>query len=300
MKYFNTKHKRNSAKITALIVLILVLLLFVVGPPYLDPPPEYGVAVNFGNSDVGSGNIQPNKPVKSKDININKPPEEAITKPNTTEEKEVLEPQETLKPESTKEAVLTQDLEEAIAIKKAKDAKKAKALADATAKAKAAKEAKEKAEAEAKKRAEEAAKKAELDAIMGGLNNSDGEANGSEGNDNLAGDKGQLDGNPYAPSYFGGGKGNGGVGSGLGGRGQGRFSEVKQDCNESGLVVVRVEVDKNGNVLKAEPGVKGTENTAPCLLAPAKKIALSGKWPADSKAPTRQIGFVSIDFKLGQ
>ena len=132
------------------------------------------------------------------------------------------------------------------------------------------------------------------------LNNSDGETSGGEGNDNQAGDKGQLDGNPYAPSYFGGVKGNGGVGSGLGGRGQGRFTEVKQDCNESGLVVVRVEVDRNGKVVKAEPGVKGTENTAPCLLAPARKIAMSGKWPADSKAPTRQIGFVSIDFKLGQ
>ena len=63
MKYLNTKHERNSAKITALIVLILLLLLFVVGPQYMDPPIEYGVSVNFGNSAVGSGNVQPDKPV---------------------------------------------------------------------------------------------------------------------------------------------------------------------------------------------------------------------------------------------
>jgi len=267
--------------------MILILLCFVVGQSYQDPPEEYGVAVNFGNAAVGSGNIQPNAPVKSKDLNSNKQPQEAQAEPNKAEEK-----QQSSNAEQTKEDVLTQDSEEAVAIKKAEAEKKAKA--------EEARKAKAKADAAAKKKAEEAAKKAELDAIMGGLNNSEGEESGSEGNDNQAGDKGQLDGNLYAPSYFGGGKGNGGVGSGLGGRGQGRFTEVKQDCNESGLVVVRVEVDRSGRVVMAEPGVRGTENTAPCLLAPAKKIALSGKWPADSKAPSRQIGFVSIDFKLGQ
>lgn len=300
MKYLNTKHERNSAKITTLVVLILLLLLFVVGPSYLDPPPEYGVAVNFGNSAVGSGAIQPNKPVKSEDLNSNELPQDAQSEPQKAEEQDTEDTQEASKSEQTKENIITQDSEEAIAIKKAEAAKKAKSEADAKAKAEAAQKAKAKADAEAKKKAEEAKKKAELDAIMGGLNNSEGETTGSQGNDNQVGDKGQLDGSPYAPSYFGGGKGNGGVGSGLGGRGQGKFQEVKQQCNESGLVVVRVEVDRSGRVVKAEAGVKGTENTAPCLLDPAKKIAMSGKWPADAKAPTRQIGFVSIDFKLGQ
>ena len=50
MKYFKTKHEKDSAKITALIAVILLLLLFVVGAPYMDPPEEYGVAVNFGNT----------------------------------------------------------------------------------------------------------------------------------------------------------------------------------------------------------------------------------------------------------
>lgn len=286
MKYLKTKHEQNSAKITALIVVILILLCFVVGQDYQDPPEEYGVAVNFGNSEVGSGNVQPDKSIKSEDLNINKQPEEAQSEPNKAEE-QTDDIQETSTSEEVKEDVLTQDTEVAIAIKKTEAVKKAKAEADVKEKA-------------AAKKAEEANKRAEIDAMMGGMNNSDGESSGSEGNDNEAGDKGQLDGNPYAPSYFGGGKGNGGVGSGLGGRGQGKFSEVKQDCNEEGLVVVLVEVDRNGKVVKATPGVQGTENTAPCLLEPARKIAESGKWPADSKAPTRQIGFVSIDFKLGQ
>jgi len=279
MKYLETKHEQNSAKITTLIVVILILLCFVVGQSYQDPPEEYGIAVNFGNAAVGSGNIQPDKTIKSKDLNINKPPQEAQSEANSASASQ-----------QVKEDVLTQDNEDAIAINKAK----AQAKADRVAKAKA--------DAKAKKKTDEEKKKAEIDALMGGINNSDGdeETSGGEGNDNSPRDKGQLDGNPYAPSYFGGGKGKGGVSSGLGGRGQGKFSEIKQECNEAGLVVVKVEVDRNGRVVKATPGVKGTENTAPCLLEPAKKIAESGKWLADPKAPTRQIGFVSIDFKLGQ
>lgn len=287
MKYLNTKHERNSAKITALIVLILLLLLFVVGPQYMDPPIEYGVSVNFGNSAVGSGNVQPDKPVKSEDLNINKQPQEEQAQEETQEEAAA-------STNETSEEVITQESEEAIAIKKQKEA-------EAKAKAEAERKAKEKAAAEEKKRQEEAKKKAKLDAMMGGLNNSDGESSGSEGNDNQAGDKGQLNGNPYAPSYFGDpGTGSGGVGYGLNGRGKPTKQIYQQDCNEAGLVVVRIEVDRNGNVVKAEPGAKGTKNTAQCLLEPARKIALSHKWKADPKAPIRQVGFVSINFKLGQ
>ena len=59
MRFLETQHEKNSAKITTLLMLILVLLLFVTGPPDMDPPIEYGVAVNFGTSNGGSGNIQP-------------------------------------------------------------------------------------------------------------------------------------------------------------------------------------------------------------------------------------------------
>ena len=45
-------------------------------------------------------------------------------------------------------------------------------------------------------------------------------------------------------------------------------------------------------------GVRGTANTADCLLETAKKIALSHKWSADPNAPTKQIGFVTVNFKL--
>ena len=64
-KYFKTKHEKDSARLTALIGVILLLIIFIVGPKYMDPPLEYGIAVNFGTTDFGSGTIQPKKPIKS-------------------------------------------------------------------------------------------------------------------------------------------------------------------------------------------------------------------------------------------
>lgn len=282
MKYFETKHQRNSVRITALIALILLLLLFVVGPQYLDPPDEYGVAVNFGNTDFGSGNKpleQPKKAVEDKVIDEPQP------------EASKAEPTET----STKtEEVMTKENAEAIAIKKQKEA-------EAKAKAEAERIEREKREAEERKKREDEEKKKKLDNLIGGVKNSNGNDDGGEGPDNKGGNKGQLDGDPYAPSYFGGsGPGKGGVGYGLGGRGRPSKRIYKQDCNEYGLVVVKIEVNRQGKVVKAEPGIRGTTNTHPCLLEPAKKIALSHKWPADPDAPAKQIGFVSINFALGQ
>lgn len=295
MKYLETKHERNSAKITTLIVLILVLLLFVVGPPYMDPPIEYGVAVNFGNSNVGQGDVQPTKPIKSEPREIQKPVED-VSKP----EEVIPEPASSEKAKA--EDVLTQEQEEAIAIKKQKLAEQ-NAKIEADRKAKAEADAKTKAEADriAKEKVEQDAKKKKLDALIGGVSKSEGTESGGEGNDNQAGDKGQLNGDPYAASYFGDpGTGSGGVGYGLNGRGQATYQKLKQDCNESGMVIVKITVNRNGDVVEAIPGVKGTTNTAQCLLEPAKKIALSHKWRPDSNAPTKQIGFVKVNFNLGQ
>jgi len=298
VKYLETKHERNSAKITVLISLILLLLLFVVGPQYMDPPEEYGVAVNFGTTDFGSGNKPLSEPKKAV--------EEKIVEESAVEEVVPEESQVTPTEAATKaEEVMTQDNAEEIAIKKQKEAEaKAKAAeekAKAEAKAAAEKIEREKREAEEKKRAEEAEKKRKLDAMIGGVKNAEGNTDGGEGPDSQGGNKGQLDGDPYAPSYFGGsGPGKGGVGYGLGGRGIPSKQIYKQDCNEYGLVVVRIQVNRQGKVIKAEPGIKGTTNTDPCLLEPAKKIAMSHKWPADPEAPTTQVGFVSINFDVGQ
>ena len=275
MKYFETKHEKDSARLTSLFAVILILLIFIVGPKYMDPPLEYGIAVNFGTTDYGSGNVQPKKPIKSEVKEIVKQPEVVES-----------QPEESI-PQETKEEVLTQDNEESIAIKKQKEAE---AKAKAEAKAEADRIAKEKRELEEKKK--------KLDALIGGIGKSDGTDTGSEGNDNQAGDKGQLDGDPYAPSYFGDpGSGGGGVGYGLRGRGRPTKSKILPECDEEGSVVVEIHVSREGRVVNALPRKRGTTGNI-CLYDAAKKTALTYKWPSDSKAPSKQVGFVIINFSV--
>lgn len=292
MGYFKTKHQKHSARLTTVIMLLLMLLLFIVGPGYMDPPLEYGVAVNFGTSDTGSGVVQPKKPIAAAATPV-------VSEPVVEPEK-AAPPVQSSEPAASEEVLTAEDLE-TIAIKKA-EAETAKRQADAEAKKKAEAEAEAKAEQERlKKEADlKAKKKQQLDALMGGIGTDDGTDTGSEGDDDTAGDKGQLNGDPYAPSYFGSpGSGNGGVGYGLNGRGRPSKSKVIPDCDEEGKVVVEIHVNQNGNVVKAIPGKRGTTGDI-CLYDAAKKTALTHKWPADSKAPAKQIGFVIVDFSVRQ
>ena len=278
-----------------------MLVLFYIGLTYFDPPEERGIAVNFGTMDFGSGKQQPQKKIKSEPVDIPKPPNDP--QPEEVEEvKEVeakAEPQETVKKEEPTEKVLTQESEESIRIKQEHEAKRRADEAAKKAKAEADRIAREKAAAEAQRKAEEAAKKKKLDALMGGIGKSDGTDSGSEGDDSRPGDKGNPQGNPYATSYYG-APGSGTGGYGLNGRSLVSKGKVQQECNEEGRVVVRIVVDRNGKVIKATPGVKGSTNTAQCLLDPARKTALLHQWNLDSDAPNQQIGFVVVNFKLGQ
>ncbi len=130
---------------------------------------------------------------------------------------------------------------------------------------------------------------------------SEGEKKLGEGNDAVAGDKGKRDGNPYASSYYSkAGLGGNGKGFGLNGRNLQSNGTVTQECNQEGVVVVRITVNQQGQVLTAEPGVKGSTNVHPCLLEPAKKTALLHKWFPDNNAPITQTGFVVVNFKLSE
>lgn len=281
MKYFETKHEKDSARITTLIAVILLLLIFIIGPKAMVPPEEYGVAVNFGTTNFGSGNIQPKEPVRNQ-------PKEVIEEPKVQES----QPQETAPVENT-EKVLTEENAEEIAMKK-------KLEEEARIKAEAERKAREEAERLEREQRVREEKKKNLDNLIGGIGKTDGTETGGEGDDNRAGDKGQLDGDPYAPSYFGEpGSGGGGTGYGLNGRGRPEFSIVKPECDEEGRVVVEIHVNREGRVLRAIPGKKHTTGDI-CLYEAAKKTALTHKWPANPDAPPTQIGFVKIDFSIRQ
>ena len=258
MTLLNTIHKRKSAVQTAIVMALLILSFFFVGMKYLDPPEEMGIEVNFGTSDIGTGNIQP---LQTEQIpQAQNTPKEIIPEEITPEE----------------EKVLTQEEESPISVPKTKEKPKEKEP----------------------ERKPDASTSNALDNLIGAPSNTNNDSTG-DGEGAGEGDQGNIDGNPYANSYYGGGSGNG-SGYGLNGRSKVSFKEEKPKCNEEGRVVVKIEVNKQGVVTKAIPGVKGSTNTASCLLEPAKKTALSYRFNSDSKAPNKQIGFIIINFSLGQ
>jgi TonB family protein len=137
--------------------------------------------------------------------------------------------------------------------------------------------------------------------ILNNVNNAPGaETNNSsgEGDDNKPGDKGSTSGDPNASGYYGNG-GTGGGGNGnyrLGNRKALTKPKPAYNCNEEGRVVIKIYVDRAGNVTKAVLG-KGTTNNAPCLVDKAIEAAKRTKWQPDNKASEPQIGKIIFNFK---
>ncbi|WP_373055809.1 energy transducer TonB [Zunongwangia sp. H14] len=274
MAMLNTKHEKKSFTITMVLHVLLILLLLFFGFTYLDPPPENGIAVNFGTSEVGSGNEQPTEPVKSAP---------KISSPKVTP------PQPEIK-----EEVVTQEVEDAPVIKEKKK--------EITKPVETKEPPKPKEEVPAKK-PEPKPDKSTTDAMSSILNGPerDGTQTGGEGNDNAAGDKGDPTGDPNATKYYGNGAGLDGDGNyRLSGRKALNKEKFVQDCNESGIVVVRIEVNQAGQVISARPGMKGTTNNASCLTDPAKRAALATRFNSDADAPSVQVGTIIYNFKLSE
>jgi len=261
--------------ITVILHLIILLLLFFFGLTYLDPPPEDGIAVNFGTTDYGKGDVQPNEPVKTVPKQTNPEPiPETKTDPDSNREIE---------------EVVTQDNEEAPVINKEDKKEEVKEIP------------KEKPEKVVPKKVEPKPDRSTTDALSSLINGpkNNGTAEGSEGDDDKAGDKGDPDGDPNAKSYYGNGVGLDGDGNyRLGGRNAVNKAKEIQKCNEAGRVVVSIEVDRSGKVISARPGVRGTTNNSKCLLDPAKKAALATRFNADTNAPAKQIGKIIYNFTL--
>ncbi len=295
MSLLDTRHKKKSFTLTTVLLSVLLLLMFYIGLTYMDPPIENGITVNFGTMEFGMGKEQPREKVASQatetPVEKSEPVKEEKAEP-------AVEASEEVAADEPAEKLLTREEAETIRINQEKAEKQ---KAEAAKKAKAEQLAREKAAAEEKARQEQEAKKRKIDAMIGGINNSEGQASGSEGDDRQPGDKGQPDGDPYSSTYYGSpGSGTGTGGYGLSGRSLVSKGKVQQECNQEGRVVVRIVVDRSGKVIDATPGVKGTTNNHPCLLEPATKTAFLHKWNLDSKAPGQQIGFVVVNFKLGE
>jgi protein TonB len=65
MSYLKTKEQKKSATISILLVVLLILLFrFVSIINVIEAPEDSGIAINFGNTAVGSGPVEPAKTTK--------------------------------------------------------------------------------------------------------------------------------------------------------------------------------------------------------------------------------------------
>jgi len=160
--------------------------------------------------------------------------------------------------------------------------------------------------------------KSEAEKLADKFKKNTGKDGGGKGDNDVAGQNGSPDGDPFKNGNGGHGNGNGGgdgdgdgPGSGPGkgpgyGPGiaidlRGRAVVVKpklpSDTKEEGKVVVEITVDSQGNVTEANPNGRGTTTSSALLKAKAKKTAMETKFNVNGKFE-EQKGTITIVFSF--
>ncbi len=274
MDLLKRKHKREGLVGTIVFHMALLLIFIFAGLKYPDPRPEQGVVVDFGTSDAGTGQTQPTEVGATENVVPDPAPEQTT-------------PTESSPTETVDEDVLT-DTEETVELPETQEQK--------TEKPKENDEPQEEPEEPVEEKEEQKISE-QLSGALERFKSSE-KSGGSEGDDDDAvGDKGDPDGS-RSSNYTGGTGGKGGGKYDLGGRSATK-RPIPEGCgNEEGTVVITVQVDRDGNTIRAQQG-RGTTASDNCLIEAAKKAALETKWSPDPNAPRTQQGKITYKFILG-
>ena len=281
MAFLDTPYKKKSTAITAVILITLLWIIFNFGMKYQDPPEEYGIAINFGTSNQGYEISNDILPAKESSEQVQKEVQEEVQK------EKIKETTNDISEETIKEEVVTQTEKEAPVIEKPEEVE-VKEIE------KKEKPKKEKPIPKPKKPSKNTLQA--FDNLLKGDTSDENKA--GEGNDTSSGLKGDKKGDPSSTKYYGNSGSSGESNYNLAGRNALSKPIEQPNCEEEGIVVVSIEVDKYGTVLKAVSGVKGTTNSANCLLKPAREAALRTTWNADPNAPNKQKGTIIYKFSL--
>ncbi len=259
MELIQDKNSRKGLIGTILFHLVLFLLFLFVGMAYPDPPPpEEGITINFGTSDEGMGEEQPENPSETSE-NV---------------EQENVETETTAASNVAEEQMTTQTHTETVNVN-----------------------ASENTTQESETVVEEQSTSQNLSEALNAFNNNSSSSNANEGETGNPGDQGSLDGDLNSPNHNGGGVGNG-VTYSLTGRNMLSTPKIKDNSQEQGKVVVDIVVDKTGKVIKATPGGRGSTTTSPLLYKKALEAALKTKFNAKPDLVGDQKGQMTFVFIL--
>ena len=120
---------------------------------------------------------------------------------------------------------------------------------------------------------------------------------GSQGVTEGTVDQGKPNGNPNSNNYTGNGGGNG-IDYSLKGRSNVTLPKPQYNSNQQGRVVVRIWVDQQGRVTRAEYEPKGSSTSDGDLVTKAISAARKARFNADPSAPEEQKGTITYIFKI--
>jgi TonB family protein len=267
---------RSKRGITGTVLFHAGLLAFTILFGFATPlplPEEEGILINFGTDDFGAGDQEPM---------YTEIPEES-TPP----------PQEAVPPTESTEEIISQDFEEApvVAEKPQEKPQREKQEEIITTK----EEVKPVVEKQAPPPEPEPPKVNERALYKG---RKDTDATGSEGITKGEGNQGSVTGSPDSDNYAKGLSGGGGIDFSLAGRNPVSLPKPEYNAKESGTIVVRIRVNREGKVISAEPGYKGTNILEESLLEAARKAALKARFNSKSDAAYTQAGTITYHFVL--
>ena len=267
-----SNEKKNKVKATfgtiIFHILLIVALIFLGLSTPLPLPGEEGVEVNLGSSNEGMGNKQAEAPAPT-----------IVPKPQPVVEEQV------------KDDIITQDIEEAPVIEEKKEKKKEEEVKKEEEKPIIEEKTEEKVEEVPEPEPEPVVDQRSL--YKGKSQSDEGSDEGITGQ---PGDQGKENGDPDVDNYDGLGGAGDGVSFSLGGRGAKHLPKPTYNSPEQGKVVVTIWVNKEGKVVKALAGAKGTNINDLKLRDQAYKAALASVFQADPNAPDVQKGTITYNF----
>ena len=278
---FNEQRNKNKAKVWTVIVHILLMLWFAFyGLTYQDPPPEEGIAINFGYEETGAGqNTQA-----------------APTIPPPT-------PATPVKTPPVQEEVVTQDVEDAPVIESTDDptpTKPKEVVEQPKETTEKPTETVQEPEPDPQPTEEELERNNKINNLENRLTKTN--PKGGDGKTESGGNQGQIDGDILSPNRTG---GNGIGNSGdffLNGRDVRNKIKPKNDCNKEGTIVVIIRVNSEGRVVEAQgggniPNGQKSDLTNTCLIPIAEAAAKKTTWTPKSGADV-QVGYIVYVFEI--
>jgi protein TonB len=282
-----TKNRVSGVVVSALVHLILFLCLYFViihtpDPPFQDN--QGGMTVNYGTSDVGTGDQQ-----------------QYTTVPVTVQEVAPSTPKSQPTASTSPEDLETQNTEDAPVVEKKSEVKKRKEKPNPDALFKPQTKPVSNPHPEPPK--PQVDKNALFSAgALGKPNKSKGDGEGGG-----QGDQGNINGDPNSRNYHGDGTGDGpghggnGLGDGnvrLTGRKLRSRSVPKNTCETSrGKIVIAINVNREGKVVDTKFSLSGSTASDDCLVSIARQAAMKYTFDANPTAAEIQSGSITFVFK---